>query len=55
MATQRQKIVFITFALGVYVNIFFETFFMYARPLPVQIKAYFKILQLLAVAHAMGF
>ena len=32
---------------------FFEIFFMYARPIPVQTKVYFKILQFLAVTYDM--
>ena len=33
---------------------FFEYFFMYARPIPVQTKVHFKNLQLLAVTYYMG-
>ena len=33
----------------------FKTSFMYARPLPVQIKVHFKNLPFLAVAYDMGF
>ena len=34
---------------------FLKTFLMYARPIPVQTKAHFKILQFLAVKYDMGF
>ena len=33
---------------------FLKTFFMYARPIPVQTKVHFKILQFLAVTYDMG-
>ena len=33
---------------------FFENFFMYARPIPVQTKVHFKNLQFLAVTYDMG-
>ena len=33
---------------------FWKTFFMYARPLPVQTKVHFKTLQFCAVTHDMG-
>ena len=33
---------------------FLKTFFMYARPISVQTKAHFKILQFLAVTYDMG-
>ena len=34
---------------------FLKTFFMHARPIPVQTKVHFKNLQFLAVAYHMGF
>ena len=34
---------------------FLKTFFMYARPIPVQTKVHFKNLQCLAVTYDMGF
>ena len=33
---------------------FLKTFFMYARPIPVQTKVHFKKLQFLAVSYDMG-
>ena len=35
-------------------DIFFKTFFMYARPIPEQTKVHFKNLQFLAVKYDMG-
>ena len=34
---------------------FLKTFFMYARPIPIQTKVHFKKLQYLAVTYDMGF
>ena len=34
---------------------FMKTFFMYARPIPVQTKVHFKNLQFLAVTYDIGF
>ena len=55
MTSQRQKHHFYHFCL-VYVclDIFLKTFFMYARPIPVQTKVHFKNLQFLAVTYDMG-
>ena len=33
---------------------FLKTFFIYARPIPVQTKVHFKILQFLSVTYAKG-
>ena len=54
MTSRRQKYRFYHFCLGsVYLDIFLKTFFMYARPIPVQTKVHFKKLQLLAVTYDM--
>ena len=37
--------------MSVCLDIFFETFFMYARPILVQTKVHFKNLQFIAVAY----
>ena len=34
---------------------YLKTFFMYARPIPIQTKVHFKNLQFLAVKYDMGF
>ena len=34
---------------------FLKTFFMYARPIPIQTKVHFKNLQFIAVKYDMGF
>ena len=39
--------------MSVYLDIFFENFFMHARPIPGQTKVHFKKLQFLAVAYEM--
>ena len=53
--TRRQNYRFYHFCLvSVCLDIFLKTFFMYARPIPVQTKAHFKILQFLAVTYDMG-
>ena len=49
------KIPFYHFCFGsVCLDIFLKTFFMYARPIPVQTKGHFKNLQFLAVTYDMG-
>ena len=54
MTSRRQKYRFYHFSLGsVCLDIFFKTFFMYARPMPVPTKVHFKNLQFLAVAYDM--
>ena len=40
--------------MSVYLDIFLKTFFMYARPIPVQTKVHFKNLLFLAVTFDMG-
>ena len=56
MTSQRQKYRCYHFCHGsVCQDIFLKTFFMYARPLPVQTKVHFKNLQFLAVTYDMGF
>ena len=40
--------------MSVGLDTFLKTFFMYARPIPVQTKVYFKTLQFLAVTYDMG-
>ena len=56
MTSRRQKHRFNHFCLGsVWLDIFLKTFFMYAMPIPVQIKVHFKNLQFLAVTYDMGF
>ena len=52
MTSRRQKYRFYHFCLGsVCLDIFFENFFMYARPIPVQTELHFKNLQFLAVTY----
>ena len=54
MTSRRQKYCFYHFCLGsVCLDIFLKTFFMYARPIPVQTKVHFKNLQFLAVTYDM--
>ena len=54
MTSRRQKYRFYHFCLGsVRLDIFLRTFFMYARPIPVQIKVHFKNLQFFAVTYDM--
>ena len=54
MTSRRQKCRFYHFCLGnVCLDIFLETFFMYARPIPVQTKVHFENLQILAVTYDM--
>ena len=55
MTSGRQKYCFYHLCLGsVYIDIFLKTFFMYARPIPIQTKVRFKNLQFLAVTYDMG-
>ena len=55
MASRRQKYRFYYFCLeSVCLDISLKTFFMYARPIPVQAKVHFKNFQLLAVTFDMG-
>ena len=55
MTSQRQNNRFYHFCLvSVCVDIFFKTFFMFARPIPVQTKVQFKNLQFLAVMYDIG-
>ena len=55
MTPQRQNYRFYNLSLGsVCLDFFGETFFMYARPLPVQTKVHFKNLLLRAVAYDLG-
>ena len=50
----NSKIPFYHFCLGsVCLDIFLKTFFMYARPIPVQTKVHFKNLLFLAVTYDM--
>ena len=54
MTSQRQKYRFYYFCLGtVCLDIFLKTFFMYARPIPVQTKVHFKNVKFLAVTYNM--
>ena len=54
MTSQRQKYRFYYFCLGtVCLDIFLKTFFMYARPIPVQTKVHFKNRKFLAVTYNM--
>ena len=56
MTSRRQKHRFYNFCLeNVCLYIFLKTFFMYAMPIPVQIKVHFKNLQFLAVTYDIGF
>ena len=55
MTSRRQKYRFYHFCLGsVCLDNFLKTFFMYARPIPIQTKVHFKNLQFLAVTYDMG-
>ena len=55
MMSGCQKYHFYHFCLrSVCLAIFFENFFMYARPIPVQTKVHFKHLKFLAVTYDMG-
>ena len=55
MTPRRQKYCFYHFCLvSVCLDIFFKTFFMHARPIPVQTKVHFKNLEFLAVTFDMG-
>ena len=55
MTSRRQKYRFYHFChVSVCLDIFLKTFFMYARPIPVQTKVHFKNLQFLAVTYDMG-
>ena len=52
MTSRRQKYRFYHFCLGsVCLDIFFENFFMCARPMTVQPKVHFKNLQFLAATY----
>ena len=54
MTSQRQNYSFYHFCLGsVCLAIFFNFFFMYARPIPEQTKMHFKNVQFLAVTYNM--
>ena len=54
MTSRHQKYHFYHFCLGsVRLDIFLKTFFMYARPIPVQTKVHFKNLQFFAVTYDM--
>ena len=54
MTSRRLKYRFYHFCLGsVCLDIFFENFFMYARPKPVETKVHFKNFQFLAVTYDM--
>ena len=57
MTSRRQKYRFYHFCLrsDLDIDIFLKTFYMYARPIPVQTKVHFKKLQFLAVTYNMGF
>ena len=56
MTSRRQKHRFYHFCLvNVCLDIFFENFFMYAMPMPVQTKVHVKNLQFLAVTYDIGF
>ena len=55
MTSQCQKLRFYhVWLVSVCLDIFLKTFFMYARPIPVQTKVHFKNLQFLAVTYDMG-
>ena len=54
MTSRRQKYRFYYFCLGsVCLDIFLKTFFMYARPIPVQTKVHFENVKFLAVTYNM--
>ena len=54
MTPRRQTYHFYHFCLvSVCLDIIFENFFMYARPIPVQTKVHFKNLKFLAVTYDM--
>ena len=54
MTSRRQKYRFYYFCLGsVCLDIFLKTFFMYARPIPVQTGVHFKNLKFLALTYDM--
>ena len=56
MASRRQIYCFYHFSLGsVCLDIFLKSFFMYARPIPVQKKVHFKNVKLIAVTSDKGF
>ena len=55
MTSRHQKYRFYHFCLvSVCLDIFFENFFMHARPIPGQTKVHFKNLQFPAVMYDMG-
>ena len=55
MMSRRQKYRFYHFCLGsVCLDIFLNTFLMFARPIPIQTKVLFKKLQFLAVMYDIG-
>ena len=55
MTSRRQKYRIYNFCLwSVCLDIFLKTFFMFARPIPIQAKVHFKNLQFLAVTYDMG-
>ena len=54
MTSRRQKYRIYYFCLGsVCLDIFLKTFFMYARPIPVQTKVHFNNLKFLALTYDM--
>ena len=55
MTSRRQNTFFYHFCLGSEcLDIFLKTFFMYARPIPLQTRVHFKELHFLAVTYYMG-
>ena len=55
MTSQRQIYCFYHFCLvSVCSDIFLKTVYMYARPIPIQTKVHFKILQFVAVMYDKG-
>ena len=55
MTLRRQKYRFYHFCLvNVCLDMFLKTFFVHARPIPVQTKVRFKNLQFLAMTYDMG-
>ena len=54
MTSRRQKYRLYHFGLVSLCLFFLKTFFMYARPIPVQTKVHFQTLQFLAVTYDMG-
>ena len=55
MTSRRKKIPFLSLLPRECMSrYFFENFFMYARPIPIQTKVHFKRLQFRAVTYDMG-